>query len=517
MDPQHDPDPCVIVIFGASGDLTRRKLVPALFDLFTRGRLPPHMAILGVSRSHLSDEAFRERLETSAKEFATGFDADRWAEFARRLHYHAADATSPSAYKAIGERIEQVANEQAIQERQGQPNILFYLAVAPGLYTPIIESLGGSGMIAEGKRWCSLDPSAMPWQRIVIEKPFGRDLSSAQALNRTLGRVFEEEMIYRIDHYLGKELVQNILVTRFANAIFEPIWNRRYIDCVQVTAAESIGVGSRAGTFFDTTGALRDMIQSHLLQVVALVGMEPPAAYDADAIMREKIDLFHSARPIDPEQAPRHAAIGRYGPSPDEPAYAQTPGVDPDRRTETYAAVRLEFDNWRWAGVPFYIRSGKGLARKLTEVVIQFRLPPTNLFHTLAGESAATILGDRPNRLVINIAPSEGICLHVLGKVPGSPLQIGAAALDMDYVERFGGEPIEAYAPLLLDVIRGDRTLFKHRDEVEGGWRICDPFINSTALRDSIQTYPRGSWGPASADDLIVSDGFTWHNPDPPA
>ncbi|MBX3356834.1 MAG: glucose-6-phosphate dehydrogenase [Phycisphaeraceae bacterium] len=511
-------DACVLVIFGASGDLTHRKLVPALFELDHARRLPKGLQVIGMARTPMSDDEFRAKMRESAAKFASGFDAGEWDEFAKRLHYHAGDAAAPDAMPPLAKRIESVAVAAGIQKKSGSANVLFYLSVAPGLYEPIIANIGSCGLVSEGKRWCSIDPAGASWQRIIVEKPFGQDLHSAESLNRALGRVFEEDDIFRIDHYLGKELVQNILVMRFANSIFEPVWNRVHVDHVQVTAAETVGVGSRAANFYDAAGAMRDMIQSHLLQVLALVAMEPPSLYDAGAIMREKIKLFNTARPVPAEKLPLWATFGRYGPDPakSEPAYADEKGVDPARRTDTFAAMRLEFDNWRWAGVPFYIRSGKKMATKLTEVVVQFRRPPTNPFRVIRPDSE-----ERPgNRLVISIAPHEGITLRIEGKVPGAGIKLDSADLDLNYLERFGGEPVEAYGPLMLDAMRGDRTLYKHRDEVESGWRICQPFLDCEPLRSSIHTYTPGSWGPGAADELIQRDSpnpRSWHNPQPEA
>jgi glucose-6-phosphate 1-dehydrogenase len=440
----------------------------------------------------MTDDGFRTKLQPSAEKFAHHYSKEAWGRFAQRIHYQPLDATDTQAFPALGERLEKIGNDLKLNKA--------------------IANIGASGLVTEGKRWCSINPNEVAWQRIIVEKPFGVDLASAQSLNRALGRVFEEEAIFRIDHYLGKELVQNILVMRFANTIFEPIWSRAAVDHVQVTAVETVGVGSRAGTFYDKAGgAMRDMVQSHLLQVLALVAMEPPSAYDSAAIMREKIKLFNSARVIPTADIPRYGVFGRYGPDPvaGESAYTEEKGVEPDRRTETYAAMRLDIDNWRWAGVPFYLRSGKKAATKLTEVVVQFKRPPTNIFRNVD-----PTLSERPsNRLIINIAPREGISLSFEGKVPGGGLRTDTAKLDLDYVERFGGEPIEAYGPLILDAIRGDRTLYKHRDEVESGWRICDPFLKHEGLRSAIETYQPGSWGPSGADRLLAADGRGWHNP----
>ena len=503
-------EPCLIVIFGASGDLTARKLIPSLYDLDCLGQLPERVAVMGVSRSEMSDEAFREKMRAAVAEHSKGFCPDRFAGFARRLHYHAGDAARPEDYPALREAIARVGGEHGLLRAQGMPNLLFYLSVAPTLYGPIIQNIGDAGLVAEGKRWCALDPKALPWQRVIIEKPFGTDLSSARALNQALGRVFEEDATYRIDHYLGKELVQDILVMRLANAIFEPLWNRTHVHHVQVSATETIGVGGRAGTFYDGAGAIRDMIQSHLLQVLALVAMEPPSSYSADSIAREKIKLLSCAQVASSdEQAWDWGSLGRYGAAPDGPAYVGEAGVDASRRTETFAAMRMGFDNWRWAGVPFFVRSGKRMAGKLTEVVVLFRSPPLDMFERLG----VKMPDEPPNRLIINIAPTEGISLRVAGKVPGAGLRIETTKLDMDYVERFGGEHIDAYGPLILDAIKGDRTLFKHRDEVESGWRIVQPFLDSSRLREGIETYESGSWGPGRADAIIAAEHGRWHNP----
>lgn len=504
--PSEKPDPCVLVIFGASGDLTHRKLIPALYELDEQGLLPERCCVIGVSRTPMTDDAFRDKMRESVEEFASEFDADSWPSFAKRLHYHAADAAKLDEYTDLSKRINALADEHGVpRPRDGSPNILFYLSVAPGLYDPIITCIGAAGLVSEGKRWCVIDKGDVPWQRIIVEKPFGSDLDSAVALNRSLGQVFEEESIYRIDHYLGKELVQNILVMRFANRIFEPLWSAEHVDHVQITAAETVGVGSRAANFYDRSGAMRDMIQSHLLQVMAFVAMEPPSSYNADALSRERIKLFKSIRPIPVETADEHAAFGRYAASDSGPAYTGEKGVDPSLNTETYAAMRVHVDNWRWEGAPFYLRSGKKLARKLTEIVVQFKPPRAWMFRGVAERP--------PNRIVINIAPDDGISIRLEAKVPGHKLVIDSVKLDMDYAASFNAQVVEAYGPLLLDAMRGDRTLYKHREEVEGAWTVCQPLLESETLRQQIQEYKPGSWGPDNGDELLRIDGRKWHNP----
>lgn len=498
-------EPCLIVIFGASGDLTARKLIPALYEQAQAKALPPQTIVLGVARSEKSDDAWRADLEPWAREHAEGFDEAAWKAFAPRLFYHAADATSADAYTGLKQRIEELS---CADGRGG--NVLFYLAVAPSLYEPIVERIDGAGLVTEGKRWCAVDRNHVPWQRIVIEKPFGHDAESAASLNRTLGRTFEEESIYRIDHYLGKEVVQGIFALRFANTIFEPLWSNQYIDHVQITAAETVGVGDRVG-FYDQTGAIRDMIQTHLLQVLGLVAMEPPTAYGAHHIRHEKVQVIEAIRVTPPDDVATSAALGQYGGDATEGAYHTLPGVAQGSTTETYAAIMLHIDNWRWSGTPFYLRTGKRLARKSTEIVIQFKQPPANLFRTLANGTS-----DRPaNRIVIEIAPRQSIAIQFEGKVPGSGMTLDSVAMDFDYASRFHSEPVEAYGPLLLDVMRGDQTLFKSRFEVEASWAAVMPFLGpeSASIRRNLNAnYAPGSWGPAAADELMARGGRRWHN-----
>ena len=505
----------VIVIFGASGDLTARKLIPALYERDRAGELPAGTCVLGVSRTKMSDDQWRDSLKPWAKDHAKGFNEAAWMAFAKRLHYFSGSATEKDMYPALQERIASLS-----QEFNSGGRILFYLSVAPSLYEPIIGQIELAGLVTEGRKWCSVDRDHIPWQRIIIEKPFGTDLESAAALNRTLGRVFEEDAIYRIDHYLGKELVQNLLVLRFANTIFEPLWNHQYIDHIQITAAETVGVENRAG-YYDGSGAIRDMIQSHLLQVLALVAMEPPSSYADHAIRQEKVKAIDAIEPPPPPElnplaagSSSHVAFGQFAPGNGDPGYTQLPGVGEHSTTETFAAIRFHFDNWRWAGMPFYLRTGKCMAKKKTEVVIQFKPPAVNLFKTLDQYSRGL---NRPaNRLIIDIAPREGASLRFEGKVPGSgSLTLDSVTMDVDFAERFGTEPVEAYGPLILDALRGDQTLFKHRYEVEGSWRAVMPYLgeDSAPLRENIKdNYAPGSWGPACADEMLNREGRAWHN-----
>lgn len=506
MSSQATADPCVIVIFGASGDLASRKLIPALYEMADDG-LPASVCVLGVSRTEMSDDAWRDKLRPWVEKHAKGFDETRWRTFAKRLHYCAGDGADAASYEGIAKRIAELDAACG-----GCGNILFYLSVAPNLYEPIIEAIDSSGLVVEGRRWCSINRENSSWQRIIVEKPFGKDAKSAASLNRALGRVFEEDTIYRIDHYLAKELVQNLLVFRFANTIFEPIWNHRYIDHVQITAAETVGVGRRAA-FYEQAGAIRDMIQSHLLQVMALVAMEPPTSYAAHHIRQEKVKIIDAIKPTPLDRLTEFAALGQYAGDAHEKAYHELEGVAQGTTTETFAAIMLHFDNWRWAGTPFYLRTGKRMASKRTEVVIQFKQPPANLFKHLEPFASG---GTRPaNRIVIEIAPRESVSLRFEGKVPGRRMKLDSVSMDFDYARRFNAEPAEAYGPLIIDAMRGDQTLFKHRFEVESAWESMMPFLGpeSAAIRRAIHAnYAPGSWGPPTADELLARSGRAWHN-----
>ncbi len=501
------PDRCLIVIFGASGDLTKRKLVPALYDLCRNRHLPKRCGVLGVSRTAMTDDEFRQRTKPWCEK-DPAFSEDTWQHFAQRLHYQPADATDLTSFKQ-----QLVPRLGALcKEHQTGDNVLYYLSVAPGLYDPIVMNIGASGLVTEGKRWCSINRDALPWQRVVVEKPFGHDLDSAEHLNRVLGRVFDEESVYNIDHYLGKETVQNLLVFRFANAIFEPLWNRNYIDHVQITAAETVGVEDR-GAFYEKAGAMRDMIQSHLLQVLAVLTMDTPNSSRAHDLRVEQRKLLEAIRVIDEAQAPLFAVRGQYGAGEvnGEPlaAYRDDPNTAADSQTETYTAMKLLIDNWRWHGVPFFLRTGKAMRRKLTQIVVTFRPAPHPIFANMCGDEAP-----QPNRLVINVQPDEGINLRFIGKVPGQGTDLRNAVMDFDYAQ-FGGEVQEAYAHLLLDAMCGDRSLFKDRFEIEAAWRIVMPVLNywNNHPAADLPNYAAGSWGPAEADELIAPHG-PWRNPE---
>ncbi len=490
-----------MVIFGATGDLTRRKLIPALLNL-TRGGpagenlLSRQFAVIGVASSELTTDAFRQRLTEEVKTFATGrIDPDIWEWLMRRLYYLPGDLQAPKTFERLKDLVGKVEAEHG-----SHGNILYYLAVAPRFFGEIIQQLGAAGLAREegGK-----------WRRVIIEKPFGRDLESARALNVEIRQVLEERQIYRIDHYLGKETVQNLLVFRFGNAIFEPIWNRRYIDHVQITAAESGGVDQRGG-YYDTAGALRDMVPNHLFQLVSLTAMEPPASFEADAVRDEQAKILRAIQPPAPEEVLTRAVRGQYGEGTagDQhlPAYRAEAKVAPDSNTETFAALKLSLDNWRWADVPFYVRTGKRLGRALTEIAIQFRRVPFVLFRDTPIERLHT------NRLVIRIQPEEGISLRFGAKVPGPVMRQGPVEMSFNYADYFGSTPSTGYERLLHDCMLGEATLFQRADMVEAGWRVITPILEvwKALPPRSFPNYAPGSWGPREADDLLQRDGREW-------
>jgi glucose-6-phosphate 1-dehydrogenase len=496
--PAHD-EPFSLVIFGASGDLTRRKLMPALWSLYAGRTLPEPFAIVSTARTGMSDDEFRRRMREAIGEFARLQPPSEqvWERFAAALTYVAGDPTDPALYRRL-----EAALGAIERSRPGPPSRLYYCATPPSLYDDIIAGLGASGL-ARGREG--------GFTRLVVEKPFGRDHASARALGQQLAAVFQEEQVYRIDHYLGKETVQNILVFRFANGIFEPLWNRNHVAEIQITVAESLGVETR-GAYYEEAGALRDMMQNHLLQLLCLIAMEPPVSFEAGPVRDEKNKVMRSVRPIDAARVGEAALRGQYGPGFAEgkpvPGYRQEKGVAADSKTETYAALRLVVDNWRWAGVPFYLRTGKRMKKRASEIAIRFHRTPHMIFRR--GPAAV-----EPNTLVIRIQPDEGMALTVAAKTPGPDLKLGPVRLDFRYGEVFGGEPPEAYERLLLDAIHGDATLYARGDWVEQAWQLLAPVLEAWAGDPAVplHAYEAGSWGPAEADGFIARDGGRWRAP----
>jgi glucose-6-phosphate 1-dehydrogenase len=485
MNPISRSNPATIVIFGASGDLTQRKLVPALHTLSCRQMLAPETHVIGVSRSEYSDEQFRERLYDGVVAYSRAETSPEnicqlWPSFAEKYTYIPGDLSDLETYRRLGERLERFDEEFATQG-----NVFFYLAVPPVLYTTIVDRLGKAGLNRSGKGW----------RRIVIEKPFGHDLESARHLNDEIHAVFNEDQIYRIDHYLGKETVQNIMSFRFANAIFEPLWNRNYIDHVQISVAESVGVGHRAG-YYESAGILRDMFQNHLMQLLALTALEPPVAFQAGFLRDEKAKVLGAIPPI------TEHVRGQYR------AYRDEEGVARDSNTATFAALKLWVDNWRWRGVPFYLRSGKRLALRTTEIAIQFKCVPHLMFNTEGGTDIAA------NVLSLCIQPNEGIHLRFQAKEPGAGMKTRRVAMEFHYAEHFGAGALpDAYERLLLDGLKGDASLFARADEIELAWRLIDHVVAQWEGEDAppLAFYESGSWGPSQADQLLARDGRSWH------
>src|SRR5262245_4966776 len=489
-------DPCVMVIFGGTGDLTKRKLFPALYNLAKSNLLSREFAIVCTARGEMTNEAFREQITQEVKTFATvDIEQNIWVWFRERMYYIAGDVKDPAFYQALKELLEQIDRNHGTGG-----NYFYYLATAPEFFGGIVQQLGATGL-ANGEHG--------HWRRVIFEKPFGHDLESAQALNTEIMRVLNERQIYRIDHYLGKETVQNILVFRFGNSIFEPIWNRRYIDHVQITASETVGVEKRGG-YYENSGALRDMVPNHLFQLVSLTAMEPPISFDANAVRDEQAKVLDAISPIPPEEVLMDAVRGQY----DEgildekrvPAYRSEEQVSQNSTTETFVALKLSIDNWRWADVPFYLRTGKRMQKRATEVSIQFKQPPLLLFRDTPVERLRT------NLLVIHIQPDEGISLRFGAKIPGPVMRQGAVEMDFNYVEYFGSTPNTGYERLLYDCMIGDATLFQRADMVEAGWKVIEPILDlwKALPPRAFPNYQSGTWGPKEADELLERDSREW-------
>jgi len=491
-------DPCTMMIFGAAGDLTKRKLIPALYNLAKADLLAEQFAIVGVARNPMSNEDFAKKIVQDIKDYA-GKDVDQkicdW--FAQRLFYVTADFSDKNIYGKLKECLEKVN-----KDRSTHGNYFFYLATAPDFFGSIVEQLSAVGLMEE---------SSQHWRRVIVEKPFGRDLESAKTLNKQLLRVASEKQIYRIDHYLGKETVQNILAFRFANGIFEPIWNRRYIDHVQISVAETVGVESR-GSYYDGAGALRDMVPNHIMQLISLTAMEPPISFQADAVRDEQAKILHAIQPLSAEDVLSKTVRGQYGEGNvmghHIPAYRHEDDVPSDSKTETFVAMKLAIDNWRWADVPFYLRTGKSLAAQNTQIVIQFSRAPFVLFRDTAVDNLM------PNQLILHIQPQEGISLQFAAKIPGPVMRLGAVDMNFEYADYFGMQPSTGYERLLHDCMIGDQTLFQRADMVEAGWCVVSPVLDvwKALPPRNFPNYAAGSWGPKESEELLERDGRRWRD-----
>jgi glucose-6-phosphate 1-dehydrogenase len=508
---QRTAPPCAMVIFGASGDLTQRKLMPALFSLARAHRLAPTFSVIGVSLDDWSSEDFRERMRQAMLDFG-GLDASRsedWEHFSSRMHFVSGKFDDPSVYTRLSDLLKQLPGIS--------DNVLFYLATPPSLFPVIVAGIGKAGLNPPDVRERATSEDQTGWTRIIIEKPFGRDLASARVLNQSIHQVFDEQQIFRIDHYLGKETVRNILVFRFANGIFEPIWNHRYIDHVQITVAESLGI-ERRGKYYEEAGALRDMIQNHLTQVLSIVAMEAPVRFQANPVRDEKVKLINSIRPLVNGHGRTTfadvAVRGQYGPGyingKPVPGYREEANVSPASNRETFAALKLQIENWRWAGVPFYLRSGKRMPKRVSEVAVRFKSPPFLMFQDMYPDAIDA------NVLVIRIQPDEGISLRFEAKVPGTDMRMRPVNMDFHYGSSFGEPQPEAYETLLLDAMLGDGMLFARYDMVESAWSLTTPLLEhweSTAPETTFPNYAAGTWGPAEADAFLARDGREWRRP----
>ena len=483
-----------MVIFGATGDLTHRKLVPGLYNLQRERLLPSGFSVIGFARRDWTDDYFRETLETDLKEFSrSGIEEPLWKSFAEGISYNRSSFDDPAGYKALADKL------NALDEQRGTAgNRLFYLATGPESFATIIQQLGAAGLNQSPKGG---------WTRIIIEKPFGRDLASARELNTEVHKVFDESQVYRIDHYLGKETVQNILVFRFANGIFEPVWNRRYVDHVQITVAESVGVEGRGG-YYEQAGAIRDMVQNHLMQLLTLTAMEPPGFYEANSVRDEKVKVLRAIRPHAPEEVASYTVRGQYSAGTADgkavPGYRQEENVPAESQTETFVALQFFIENWRWAGVPFYLRTGKRLPKRASEIAIQFKSAPLMIF------DQGPLNNIEPNVLTIKVQPDEGISLKFESKVPGQMTQIRPVTMDFRYNAAFGVASPEAYERLLLDAMLGDSTLFTRSDEVDASWSLITPIIEGWQHAPAPEAYEAGSWGPAAADEFLARAGRAW-------
>jgi glucose-6-phosphate 1-dehydrogenase len=503
MSDSHPPPAgdCTVVIFGATGDLARRKLLPALVNLAGRHALPERFTVVGVGRTPMTDEAYREKVARSLGEFSPGpVDPALWAWLEPRLFYAFETLETLASYESLSDRLDALDGASA-----GRAGRLFYLATPPDAMADIVLRMSAVGL---------LNQEAESWRRVVFEKPFGHDLASALALDRQLSADLDETQIYRIDHYLGKETVQNLMALRFGNGIFEPVWNRRYIDHVQITVAETVGVEDRGG-YYDRSGALRDMVQNHLFQLLALTAMEPPISFSADAVRDERVKVLHAIHPFTAASVRSDVVRGQYGPGASKgtpaPGYRSEAKVAPESTTETYVALRLSIDNWRFAGVPFYLRTGKRLPARVSEIAIQFNRPPLQLFRQVGVEAV------EPNLLLVRIQPNEGISLQFQAKVPGADVRLGTVTMAFNYADYFASAPETGYETLLYDCMTGDQTLFHRADMVAAGWRAVAPILDVVgAMPDALlHQYPAGSWGPVAANALLARDGRAWRRPEP--